>query len=63
MPQRFWITKPLDSLTTPQILQESINQLLQLVNQKDPDAVAQVTRWRKTPSTRSCSPTCARSPT
>ena len=49
VPQRFWITKPLNSLTTPQILQQRINALLQLVNQGDPSAVAQVTSWEKNP--------------
>jgi hypothetical protein len=49
VPQRFWIPKPLTSLTTPQILQERINNLLQLVNHGDPNAVAQVTRWRRDP--------------
>ncbi len=49
VPQRFWIPKPLNSLTTPQILQQRINELLQLVNQGDPTAVGQVTSWRKDP--------------
>ncbi len=49
VPQRFWITKPLTDLTTPQILQERINQLLLLVNQGDPAAVAQVRSWRRDP--------------
>ena len=49
MPQRFWIPKPLDSLTTPAILSEQINNLLALVNQHDPNAVAEVTSWRRDP--------------
>jgi hypothetical protein len=49
VPQRFWIPKPLNSLTTPQVLQQNINQLLQLVNLGDPGAVAQVRRWRNDP--------------
>lgn len=49
VPQRFWIPKPLNSLTTPQILLESINRLLQLVNQGDTNAVALVNRWRQDP--------------
>ena len=49
VPQRYWVPKPLNSLTTPLILAQRVNQLLQLVNQKDPDAVALVQRWRKDP--------------
>jgi hypothetical protein len=49
VPQRFWIPKPLNSLTTPQILLESINRLLQLVNQGDTNAVNVVNRWRQDP--------------
>jgi hypothetical protein len=49
VPQRFWITKPLNSLTSSQILNQRINQLLELVNQGDPNAVAQVASWRKDP--------------
>jgi len=49
VPQRFWVPKPLNSLTTPLILAQRVNQLLQLVNQGDPDAVALVQRWRKDP--------------
>ena len=49
VPQRFWIPKPLGSLTTPAILSERINNLLALVNQHDPNAVAQVERWRQDP--------------
>jgi len=49
VPQRFWIPKPLNSLTSAQILQQNINRLLSLVNQGDPAAVAQVRRWRKNP--------------
>jgi hypothetical protein len=49
VPQRFWIPKPLNNLTTPQILKQRINELLLLVNQGDPTAVAEVTRWRRNP--------------
>lgn len=49
VPQRFWIPKPLNSLTTPEILNEQINNLLLLVNQRDPNAVAEVTSWRGDP--------------
>jgi Tc toxin complex TcA C-terminal TcB-binding domain/ABC toxin N-terminal region/Neuraminidase-like domain/Salmonella virulence plasmid 28.1kDa A protein len=49
VPQRFWIPKPLNSLTTDQILQQRINELLQLVNHSDPTALAQVTIWQKNP--------------
>ena len=48
-PQRFWIPKPLHSLTSAAILQQRINNLLQLVNQGDPNALAQVRRWRDDP--------------
>jgi hypothetical protein len=48
-PQRFWIPKPLYNLTSADILKARINNLLQLVNQGDPDAVGQVTRWRNDP--------------
>jgi Tc toxin complex TcA C-terminal TcB-binding domain/Neuraminidase-like domain/Salmonella virulence plasmid 28.1kDa A protein len=49
VPQRFWVPKPLAALTPAQILDERINELLKLVNQGDPDKVAQVRRWRKDP--------------
>ncbi|MDQ2894182.1 MAG: neuraminidase-like domain-containing protein [Actinomycetota bacterium] len=49
IPQRFWIMKPLGSLTAPAILAERINNLLLLVNQRDPNAVAQVDRWKRDP--------------
>lgn len=48
-PQRFWIPKPLHDLTSTAVLQQRINNLLQLVNQGDPNAVAQVKRWRDDP--------------
>jgi Tc toxin complex TcA C-terminal TcB-binding domain/Neuraminidase-like domain/Salmonella virulence plasmid 28.1kDa A protein len=49
VPQRFWIPKPLNSLTAPDILSEQINNLLLLVNQRDPNAVAEVASWRRDP--------------
>jgi hypothetical protein len=49
VPQRFWITQPLGSLTSPAILAEQINSLLVLVNQHDANAVAEVTSWRQDP--------------
>jgi hypothetical protein len=48
-PKRFWIPKPLYNLTSADILKERINNLLQLVNQGDPDAVNQVMRWSNDP--------------
>ena len=48
-PQRFWIPKPLHDLTSTAILQQRINNLLLLVNQGDPAAVAQVKRWSDDP--------------
>lgn len=49
VPQRFWITKPLNTLTTTAILQERINNLLLAVDHGDANAVAQVARWRRDP--------------
>jgi hypothetical protein len=49
VPQRFWITQPLHNLTAPAILTERINQVLALVNQGDPGALAQVSLWRSDP--------------
>jgi hypothetical protein len=49
VPQRFWVTQPLHDLTAPAILAEGINQLLALVNQGDPGALAQVNLWRSDP--------------
>ena len=48
-PQRYWITLPFATLTPAQIQQQSITQLLQLVNQHDTNADAQVARWRADP--------------
>lgn len=49
VPERFWIPKPLNALTSAAILQQRINNLLLLVNQGDSNAVAQVARWRRDP--------------
>ena len=49
VPQRFWIMQPLGNLTTPAILSEQVNTLLALVNQGNPDDVAQVNSWRRDP--------------
>jgi Tc toxin complex TcA C-terminal TcB-binding domain/ABC toxin N-terminal region/Neuraminidase-like domain/Salmonella virulence plasmid 28.1kDa A protein len=49
VPQRFWIPKPLHNLTSAQILQQEINNLLEQVNQGDPAAVAEVESWRNDP--------------
>jgi hypothetical protein len=48
-PKRFWIPKPLYDLTSADILSQRINNLLQLVNQGDQNAINQVLRWRKDP--------------
>ena len=48
-PQRFWIPKPLHNLTSTAVQAQRINNLLALVNQGDPDAIAQVRRWRDDP--------------
>jgi hypothetical protein len=47
VPQRFWIPKPLHNLTSTQILQQQINNLLLAVNQGDAAAVLEVENWRK----------------
>lgn len=49
VPQRFWVPKPLHGLTSPAILSQRINNLLQLVNAGDPATVGQVKRWRDDP--------------
>jgi len=49
VPQRFWIPKPLRNLTSGQIHDQEINNLLLAVNQKDKSAVAQVDAWRNDP--------------
>ena len=49
VPQRFWIPKPLNTLTSAAILGERINNLLVAVNQGDPTAIAQVQSWRQDP--------------
>jgi hypothetical protein len=48
-PKRFWIPKPLYDLTSAEILAERINNLLVAVNNGDPNAIAQVTSWRRDP--------------
>ncbi len=49
VPERFWIPKPLRNLTSAEILNQRINNLLAQVNLGNPDAVSQVNRWRKDP--------------
>jgi hypothetical protein len=49
VPQRFWIPKPLRNLTSGQILEQQINNLLLAVNKKNKSDVAQVEQWRKDP--------------
>lgn len=46
-PQRFWIPKPLHNLSSAQILQEQINNLLLAVNQGNTAAVNEVENWRQ----------------
>ena len=48
-PQRFWIPKPLHDLTSADILQQQINNLLAAVNQGDPASVATINAWRNDP--------------
>ncbi len=45
--QRFWVTKPLHNLTS--VMEESINNLLKMVNQGDPAIAKQVELWRDDP--------------
>jgi Tc toxin complex TcA C-terminal TcB-binding domain/Neuraminidase-like domain/Salmonella virulence plasmid 28.1kDa A protein len=47
VPQRLWIPKPLHNLSSAQILQQQINNLLLAVNQGDTTAVAEVENWRQ----------------
>ena len=49
VPQRFWIPKPLHDLTSAQILQQQINNLLAAVNQGNPADVAEINTWRNDP--------------
>jgi hypothetical protein len=49
IPQRYWIPKPLHDLTSPEIQQQSIGNLLQLVGDNNKAADAQVTAWRNNP--------------
>lgn len=49
VPQRFWIPKPLHDLTSVQIVQQQINNLLAAVNQGNPAAVAEINTWRNDP--------------
>ncbi|MGH9205499.1 MAG: hypothetical protein ACRD1G_02910, partial [Acidimicrobiales bacterium] len=49
VPQRFWIPKPLSSLTNAAVIAQRINNQLVAVNQGDPSAVAQVQSWRLDP--------------
>ena len=48
-PQRFWIPKPLHDLTSADILQQQINNLLAAVNQGDPASVDTINAWRNDP--------------
>jgi Tc toxin complex TcA C-terminal TcB-binding domain/Neuraminidase-like domain/Salmonella virulence plasmid 28.1kDa A protein len=49
VPQRFWIPKPLHNLTSGEILDQQINNLLLEVNEKDTSAVNEVNLWRNDP--------------
>jgi hypothetical protein len=48
-PTRFWIPKPLYSLTSAQILAQQIDNLLVAINQGDPNAIHQVEAWQNDP--------------
>ena len=48
-PGRFWVCAPFSTLTTAQAAQQDISQLLQLVNENDPNAVAAVASWQANP--------------
>jgi hypothetical protein len=47
--QRYWITKPFHELSAPGAQPQTIEELLLLVNERDPDAEAQVQQWRNDP--------------
>jgi hypothetical protein len=49
VPQRYWIPKPLHNLTSAEIQQQNIANLLESVNQGDPSAVSMVEAWRNDP--------------
>jgi hypothetical protein len=49
VPGRYWIPKPLHNLTSTQVQQQNIANLLQAVNQGDPAAVSMVEAWRNDP--------------
>src|SRR5579859_725321 len=49
VPRRFWITKKFYELSASDVLQQDINNLLKLVNQRDADAEHQVAIWHKYP--------------
>ena len=49
VPQRFWVTLPFSTLTSAQVAQQNINNILNLVNQNNSDAVGQVQSWQTNP--------------
>jgi Tc toxin complex TcA C-terminal TcB-binding domain/Neuraminidase-like domain/Salmonella virulence plasmid 28.1kDa A protein len=49
VPQRYWIPKPLRTLTGTQILQSQINNLLLDANQGNYASIQQIEKWRKNP--------------
>ena len=49
IPQRYWVPKPLARLTSAQVVQQNINQLLSNIDQGDQDALNELTIWSKNP--------------
>ena len=49
VPQRYWVTKPFFQMTEADYRDQSIQRLLRLVNQGDPEAEHQVAQWRANP--------------
>lgn len=48
-PQRYWITKPFYTMTAADYYAQSIEGLMHLINQHDPEAEHQVAAWRAHP--------------
>jgi hypothetical protein len=49
VPQRYWVTKPFFQMTEADYQEQSIQRLMGLVNQGDPEAEHQVAQWRANP--------------
>jgi hypothetical protein len=49
IPQRYWVTKPFHEMTADDYQKQSIQGLMNLINQHDPEAEHQVAEWRAHP--------------